>query len=223
MNDDWRVFLYPLGFLSTVAFGVRFIVQWIGSEIEGRSIVPRSFWQISLIGNTLLLVHSFIQLQYHVCIIQAGNAVISWRNLNLMYPPSEQVSFRSVLMLLASMLSLTTLAFAVHADSSWFRIPTAPWQDAAQEPLSFLWHIIGFTGFALFSSRFWVQWWNAEKQHESLLGPAFWWLSLSGAICSLVYFSVIHDLVNLVGPAVGMIPYVRNLMLIRKSEAAYES
>jgi lipid-A-disaccharide synthase len=66
----------------------------------------------------------------------------------------------------------------------------------------------------LFSSRFWVQWWHAEKLCQSQLNPLFWWLSLCGGLLSLVYFIHLGDLVNALGPGFGTIPYLRNLMLI---------
>jgi lipid-A-disaccharide synthase-like uncharacterized protein len=221
MIESWREFLYPLGFLSSLAFGARFILQWLTSEIERKSVVTKAFWQFSLIGNLLLLIHAFIQVQFHVCLVQACNAIISWRNLDLMHGPSQQSSLRSVLyMLLASVLSVCVI-FAVQGyllGSSfieWFRLPM--WDEQAPRHVSMLWHLIGAIGLVLFSSRFWVQWWYAEQAKSSYLGKSFWWLSLSGGILSLIYFVRIDDPVNIVGPAFGLIPYIRNLMLMKKT------
>ena len=218
MIDSWREILYPLGFLSGIAFGARFILQWIKSEIRKKSIVTASFWKLSLAGNLMLFLHSFIQMQFHVCIIQVVNGVISWRNLNLMKESSKHVRTRSVALLMSGLLLATILAFFFQ-DGSWFRIPANAWNDA---PLSiaYIWHIFGFIGLVLFNSRFWIQWWHAEKTQTSTLGYSFWWISLIGALCSIVYFARILDPVNLIGPAVGLVPYVRNLMLLSKSKAA---
>jgi lipid-A-disaccharide synthase len=49
------------------------------------------------------------------------------------------------------------------------------------------------------------------------LGAQFWWLSLVGDLMTLAYFTQIYDPVNIVGPALGLIPYIRNLMLLRQS------
>ncbi|MFI0434808.1 MAG: lipid-A-disaccharide synthase N-terminal domain-containing protein [Parachlamydiaceae bacterium] len=219
--DEWRSFLYPLGFLSSLAFGARFIIQWLQSEKAHKSVVPKSFWQISLIGNMLLLIHSFIQVQFHVCIVQGFNAVISWRNLNLMQEQKPTLSLQSVCLLLMCSAFFITLAFAVQdvvlmREFDWFRIPTAPWQSSSAPLAPLFWHFLGGTAFLLFSSRFWVQWWFAEKAHTSYFPPCFWWLSLIGAILSIAYFLRIHDTVNLIGPLFGFIPYVRNLMLQSK-------
>lgn len=218
MIEGWREFLYPLGFLSSLAFGARFILQWLASEIERRSVVTKSFWHFSLIGNMLLLIHSLIQVQFHVCLIQACNAVISWRNLNLMEEPSRQMSLRFVLYLLLGSVAAVCAIFLLQGyllGSSfidWFRLPM--WDDQAPRQVDIGWHFVGAIGLVLFSSRFWIQWWYAEQAKESYLGKPFWWLSLVGGVLSLVYFVRIDDPVNVLGPALGMIPYVRNLMLL---------
>ena len=226
MMELWREWLYPLGFLSSLAFGGRFLLQWITSEVRQQSTVTRLFWKISLTGNLLLLFHSMIQMQYHVSFFQSCNAVISWRNLNLMQ--KQQAKFQPVIVLFVCAVTLTTALFALqghYTDTAWFRIPTISWLPRSGQ-IDQTWHLIGFLGLALFSSRFWVQWWCAEKHQTSYLGPAFWWLSLVGDLLTLSYFLRIADPVNLLGPAFGLIPYIRNLMLIRKQQrenTAYES
>ncbi len=221
MNDYLRELLYPLGFLAAAAFSARMLVQWLSSEARGQSFVMPIFWKLSLAGNLLLAGHAFIQVQFHVCVIQMCNAVISWRNLNLMQPAAKQISTRRTLCLLLLALIATFAAFQwqdhILMDNSqgWFRIPTAPWQQI-QKKVNLGWHIFGFTGLALFGSRFWMQWWCAERRRTSYLGPAFWWTSLIGEGMCLIYFVRIGDAVNYIGPACAMIPYIRNLMLLSK-------
>lgn len=224
MTADWRVFLYPLGFLSALVFGARFGLQWLQSELKGKSTVSKTFWILSLAGNLLLAAHTFIQIQFHVCVVQSCSAVLAWRNLNLMQTKKPPVSFHTVLLLLFLAFAITTGAFFVQQSflgldqSSWFRVPVVPWQKnpfSHEVPLA--WHIIGFIGYLIFSMRFWVQWLVAETSKESQLPPSFWWLSLSGALLSNIYFLTIGDVVNFIGPAIGMFIYARNLMLSKKS------
>jgi len=230
MDETWREFLYPLGFLSSLAFASRFIVQWLYSEREGASVVPRSFWQLSLIGNTLLLCHAFFQMQYHVSLIQTANAIISWRNLNLMQAKTSSWTFRTVLLLLLSALISMTTAYILQGyilgvnTLYWFRIPDTPWTDPAQFAVHPYWHSVGFIGLNLFASRFWVQWFFAEKAGKSYLGSSFWVISLFGDLLCLSYFFIIRDPVNLIGPLFGLVPYLRNLILIKKQQKtiAYE-
>jgi lipid-A-disaccharide synthase len=224
MSDEWRQLLYPLGFISSVAFTSRFLIQWVNSERARKSVVNNLFWQISLFGNVSLLIHAFIQLQYHICLIQVCNATISWRNLDLMRSESTRWRFSSVVGFLIFGCLLMTGAFALQfwflpeSSQHWFRIPASFWNDGPSNQVSMLWHSIGILGLLLFNCRFWVQWWSAEREGRSYLGPAFWWTSLLGALLCGAYFIEIQDLVNIVGPLFGVVPAIRNLMIIRESK-----
>jgi lipid-A-disaccharide synthase-like uncharacterized protein len=224
MSNGWRELPYPLGYLSAIAFGGRFLLQWLTSEIKQKSVVTRAFWQLSLAGNLLLFMHSFIQVQFHVCVVQACNAVISWRNLNLMQPTNQQLRFQTIIYFLLASVGTTALAFSVQGlflsegIGDWFRLPAFSGQNVPPRSLSLFWHFLGTLGVILFSSRFWVQWWCAERQKTSYLGPTFWWLSLVGGVLSLVYFVRIEDPVNIIGPLFGLLPYIRNLMLLQKQK-----
>lgn len=221
--ENLRELLYPLGFLSSIAFTLRFLLQWISSEKHQRSMVTPLFWQISFVGNLLLFIHSFIQIQFHVCLVQACNGVIAWRNLNLMSPPDKQYKLLTVVTALGTTILTVTALFAIQSfflsDTApeWFRTPVKPWGAHSPTEIPLVWHMIGFLGILLFNSRFWIQWWGSEVHRSSYLGPAFWWLSLAGAILSIIYFSLLGDIVNLVGPLFGLIPYIRNLMLIHQT------
>lgn len=218
--DAWREFLYPFGFISSLIFGARILVQWLSSELSRESVVSKLFWQLSIFGNLFLAIHSLIQVQYHVFIIQVGNAVISWRNLNLMV--SSKVKFQNVLFIFASTLISSTVLFFLLNDlsfadfSNWFRTPTS-FLTTNTRIIPFAWHLVGIIGLTAFSSRFWIQWINSERERKSVLGASFWWISLIGDLLILVYFAKIKDPVNLIGPAFGLIPYIRNLMLIKNS------
>jgi lipid-A-disaccharide synthase-like uncharacterized protein len=52
---DWWVLL---GFVAQAFFTARFAVQWIASERAGKSVVPLSFWVLSIGGGLLLLVYA---------------------------------------------------------------------------------------------------------------------------------------------------------------------
>lgn len=84
--------------------------------------------------------------------------------------------------------------------------------------MGIFWLVIGFLGQALFASRFLVQWYESERRHESVIPVAFWWLSLTGAAVLLFYAISRRDPVIICGQAMGMVVYVRNLMLVRDTE-----
>ena len=42
------------GLAGQALFASRFVVQWINSEIEGRSVIPKAFWHLSIAGSLVL-------------------------------------------------------------------------------------------------------------------------------------------------------------------------
>jgi len=89
--DGWIV----LGFVAQAMFTMRFVVQWLASEREKRSVVPIAFWFFSLGGGTLLLVYA-IQRQDPVFIAgQAMGLFIYVRNLWLIFNERRSLSQRA--------------------------------------------------------------------------------------------------------------------------------
>jgi lipid-A-disaccharide synthase-like uncharacterized protein len=84
------------------------------------------------------------------------------------------------------------------------------------------WLIIGFLGQTLFTMRFMVQWAASEKKKDSVVPVAFWWLSLLGGFTLLTYAVHRQDPVIIVGQAMGLFIYVRNIMLIEKARMRAE-
>jgi lipid-A-disaccharide synthase-like uncharacterized protein len=80
------------------------------------------------------------------------------------------------------------------------------------------WLIIGFLGQTLFTARFIVQWLASERRQKSVVPVAFWWLSLLGGGALLSYAISRHDLVIVVGQTMGLVVYLRNLVLVRKAK-----
>lgn len=79
------------------------------------------------------------------------------------------------------------------------------------------WLAIGFAGQALFTARFLVQWIASEKERDSVVPVAFWWLSLLGGLTLLSYATYRRDPVIILGQAMGLVVYTRNLMLVGKA------
>lgn len=223
-----RSFLYPLGFLSSALFTLRFLVQWWKSEKAGHTVVPRVFWKWSLAGNLLLIVHSLIQVQFPVAFVQTANAVISWRNLTYLNTSSPRYSKSQVFLFLFFALLTVVGCFALQSllligHWDWVRTPQVPWSSGTAQALPLHWHLLGFFGMCLFALRFWVQWWQTERLQRSTLSKSFWFLSLLGGSMSLVYFLLMHDWVHILGYGTGLIPYLRNLMLASNSPSPQES
>lgn len=79
------------------------------------------------------------------------------------------------------------------------------------------WLTVGFLGQALFTARFLVQWLASEKKRTSVVPVAFWWLSLLGGAAVLSYAVFRQDPVIITGQGMGLVVYVRNLMLLSKA------
>lgn len=76
-------YLLLLGFLGQFIFAMRFIVQWLYSEYKKESLVPDSFWYLSIIGSLLLLLYSFFRKDPIFILGFSLNLVIYFRNLVL--------------------------------------------------------------------------------------------------------------------------------------------
>ena len=53
--------LLILGFVAQGLFFCRFLIQWIASEKERRSVLPVVFWYFSIVGGTLLLIYAILE------------------------------------------------------------------------------------------------------------------------------------------------------------------
>jgi lipid-A-disaccharide synthase len=221
MIDHWRALLYlPLGLIPSLFFTLRMLIQWWQSEKRGKSTVTPIFWKLSLAGQLTLLAHFVIQVQFPFALIQATNALLSWRNLNLMGAGERRISFKTMVVFLFLVVASITLLFLAQSyfligELDWIRTPTKLW-DERRIHHELLWHLVGSLGGFLFASRFWLQWWFAEKAGKSDLDKLFWWISLSGSLILLVYFLQIRDTINILNYGFGIIPYARNLMLLDK-------
>jgi lipid-A-disaccharide synthase-like uncharacterized protein len=80
-----------------------------------------------------------------------------------------------------------------------------------------IWLVVGFFGQATFSMRFLVQWWRSERAGQSVVPLSFWYLSLAGGLLLLSYAIHRRDPVFILGQLTGVLVYLRNLHLIRRS------
>lgn len=78
MNEKvWLV----IGFLGQGLFFGRFLVQWLTSERERRSVVPLAFWYFSLGGGTVLFTYALHRRDPVFIAGQGLGLVIYLRNL----------------------------------------------------------------------------------------------------------------------------------------------
>ncbi|APX88906.1 lipid A biosynthesis protein [Brevirhabdus pacifica] len=77
-----------------------------------------------------------------------------------------------------------------------------------------IWVLIGLSGQLMFSMRFILQWLASEKEHKSVVPVAFWYFSIIGGVILLAYALYRQDPVFVLGQALGIFVYARNLYLL---------
>lgn len=74
-----------IGFGGQALFFARFVVQWIVSEKQKKSVIPVAFWYYSIVGSSILCIYA-IHKQDPVFIIgQSMGVLIYARNLYFIY------------------------------------------------------------------------------------------------------------------------------------------
>jgi lipid-A-disaccharide synthase-like uncharacterized protein len=73
-------------------FTGRFLVQWIASERQGRSVIPVTFWFFSIAGGLLLLAYALYRRDPVFIAGQAFGVFVYVRNLFLIMREHERRS-----------------------------------------------------------------------------------------------------------------------------------
>lgn len=82
---DWTdaTFWILFGLAGQAAFFSRFLVQWIASERQGKSVVPIAFWYLSLVGSATLFIYAIHRREPIFLLGQTVGCVVYVRNLVL--------------------------------------------------------------------------------------------------------------------------------------------
>jgi lipid-A-disaccharide synthase-like uncharacterized protein len=81
-----------IGLLGQALFATRFLVQWIATERQRRSVVPREFWYFSLGGGLTLLGYAIYRLDPVFIIGQGAGLVVYARNLYFIHRGGERTA-----------------------------------------------------------------------------------------------------------------------------------
>ncbi len=84
------------------------------------------------------------------------------------------------------------------------------------------WEAVGWAANAVFSSRFFVQWYSTEKKKQVVVPVAFWWLSLVGSLLFLIYSLHKKSSVFIFAYAFTWLPYLRNLVIHRRHQDQHQ-
>lgn len=83
-TEHIALYLIILGIVGQLLFTFRFIYQWIYSEKQKFSSLPKGFWLISLLGSLLILTYGILRQDPVLIVGHAFGMVIYIRNLKLL-------------------------------------------------------------------------------------------------------------------------------------------
>lgn len=86
MIEDVLALLNPwvlFGFAAQFVFFLRFAVQWWVSEKKKQSVIPVSFWYLSIVGTVMILIYSIQRRDIVFITASCLNSLIYIRNLVL--------------------------------------------------------------------------------------------------------------------------------------------
>jgi lipid-A-disaccharide synthase-like uncharacterized protein len=78
-----EIIALAVGFAGQALFSARFLVQWIASERQGKSVVPLAFWYFSIAGGLTLFSYALYRMDPVFILGQGMGVFIYLRNLYL--------------------------------------------------------------------------------------------------------------------------------------------
>jgi lipid-A-disaccharide synthase-like uncharacterized protein len=85
VDSGYEVAWIVIGLTGQLMFSMRFLIQWVASEREGRSIIPIAFWYFSIAGGMILLAYAIYRQDPVFIIGQSTGVFIYGRNLYLIH------------------------------------------------------------------------------------------------------------------------------------------
>jgi lipid-A-disaccharide synthase-like uncharacterized protein len=86
IGDFFAVMAHPMAIVGVAGQSVffsRFLVQWLASEKAERSVIPDSFWYLSLCGGLLTLVYAIWRRDPIFTVAQTVGLFVYVRNIVL--------------------------------------------------------------------------------------------------------------------------------------------
>ena len=208
MDNLW---IFALGLAAQGLFSARMLVQWLRSEKERKVVNPTLFWVLSLAASLLFFLYGWLREDFALMLGQViGYYVYIW-NLQAKGVWGKLGGWRRPLLILLAAVPVAALLRLVLDGPDV--IATLFHNDAIPRWLL----VFGSAGQVVFSLRFLYQAVYSARRGESLLPAGFWAISLLGAVIILTYGILRRDPVVILAQSFGLVTYIRNLMLLRKT------
>lgn len=208
-----------LGVVGGLLFYGRFYLQWIASELRGRSVVPVAFWYMSGVGSVFLLLYGVFYLNSPVgalshcfnSVIYARNLAHIWRERGVLTPVRSRLFHGGVALLVCAGAALVLLTWLREYEATRAA-------DVGEQARTWGWILIGVMGQGLFALRFLIQWAATEIQRKSVIPAVFWYLSVVASVLLMSSHLQRHEWLYAVGIACTMIVYLRNIVLVHRKQ-----
>lgn len=198
--------IYSIGFLAQILFSSRLILQWIISEKNKKVLTPVLFWEISLFASFLLFVYGYLRHDFSIMLGQTITYYIYIRNIQL------QNDWKKIPFALRWFIVLFPVFVVLYGyNNNIYDLHNLLKNENIPQWL--LW--LGIIAQVLFTLRFVYQWIYSEKKQTSVLPLGFWILSLSGSLLIFIYAIIRRDPVLLAGHAMGLVIYIRNIIILK--------
>lgn len=208
-----QLLTYGIGFLAQGFFSARILVQWILSERAKKVLSPSIFWILSICGAYLLCIYGWLRNDFSIVLGQFISYYIYLWNLNMKGVWKKiNVIFRWALLLTPVVAIILVSQDAARFARHFFQADGVP-----------MWLIIyGSAGQVLFTLRFIYQWYVSRNDKESVLPPGFWIISIIGSSIIVSYAIIRLDPVLILGQSMGLVAYIRNLVIGHKAKKRAE-
>ena len=91
VDSGYEVAWIAIGLVGQALFSGRFLIQWIASERERRSIIPIAFWYFSIAGGIILLAYAIYRQDPVFILGQSTGVLIYARNLYLIHVERRRI------------------------------------------------------------------------------------------------------------------------------------
>ncbi|MFA5327574.1 MAG: lipid-A-disaccharide synthase N-terminal domain-containing protein [Prolixibacteraceae bacterium] len=196
--------IFALGLISQVLFFLRTVSQWILSERAQKVISPSVYWVLSIVASYLFFIYGWLRNDFAILLGQSITYYIYIWNLN-------KNGLWAKLPIAVKLLLLFTPIFAAIVLLKEDNTFIDKFFSNQAIPLWLL--VFGSIGQVIFTFRFVYQLIYSIRKNESVLPLGFWLISLTGSVIILVYGMIRLDPILVLGQSLGLIAYVRNVML----------
>lgn len=220
MDDQTNFLILALGVVGGLIFYGRFMVQWIVSEIQKKSVMPVAFWYMSAIGSVMLLVYGILSQSLLGTLGQNINVVIYGRNIAHIWRERETLTPGVSRLLHVTMGVIACIGLIAVAN-----LVIREWNLQAEKPASesqvaWAWLFVGLVGQGLFALRFILQWIVTEREKRSVVPNAFWFISFFAALFQSAAFIQREQWVFAIGMVLTVFIYSRNIWFIYRGPSA---